>query len=242
MKNTNNKGGFLLKFLLAFVLLIGFVLPYVGWGAGKVEAAVIHGWEKFSVSSVPQWSVVHLGSRTSQGGSSNDGYSSYTIDATTGQVKLNNKGWGTYYYSSGYDGPVGTLFYQQTSYNSGGSSCQPVSGGGMAHCWTSDYTYYGKASVLVREKGTYIEVVSSSNRNAYSDNGVTGGYWYVYKGVINNEPQLSVSNTNEQLFSEVDGNNVFQLNGDVSDSDIGDSLIVKYTIDGLPNHQNNTIN
>ena len=30
--------------------------------------------------------------------------------------------------------------------------------------------------------GTYVGQVTSTNRNAYSDNGVTGSYWYVFVG------------------------------------------------------------
>lgn len=41
------------------------------------------------------------------------------------------------------------------------------------------------------EKGSRINTVTSTNRNAYPNNGESGDYWYVYEGIANQEPTIS---------------------------------------------------
>lgn len=63
------------------------------------------------------------------------------------------------------------------------------------------YSVSGKGIVTVYEayhdsvtspsKGSKIDTVTSSNRNAYPNSGEQGGYWYVYEGIANQEPTIS---------------------------------------------------
>lgn len=50
---------------------------------------------------------------------------------------------------------------------------------------TVDEIYYYDA------RGSKVDTVTSSDRNAYPNDGVSGGYWYVYEGVANQSPTIS---------------------------------------------------
>ena len=60
----------------------------------------------------------------------------------------------------------------------------------------NDY-FTTKASVyeLIRNtnysKGSKIDTVTSTNRNAYPNDGASGSYWYVYEGIANQTPTIS---------------------------------------------------
>lgn len=51
---------------------------------------------------------------------------------------------------------------------------------------SSDYMLhwekYGVGRTSNQTPGAYIDQVTSENRNAYPDNGISGSYWYVYQG------------------------------------------------------------
>ncbi|MDY2986310.1 MAG: hypothetical protein SOR77_01615 [Peptoniphilus sp.] len=70
-------------------------------------------------------------------------------------------------------------------------------------------------------QGSYIGDVKSTSRNAYPDNGESGGYWYVYKGIDNQAP--SISSSDLDLGSKTENFNVEYI---VSDSDSGDTIVV----------------
>ncbi|NMW84225.1 hypothetical protein HKO22_00500 [Peptoniphilus sp. AGMB00490] len=40
-------------------------------------------------------------------------------------------------------------------------------------------------------KGSRLDTVTSTNRNAYPNDGESGDYWYVYEGIANQEPSIS---------------------------------------------------
>jgi hypothetical protein len=63
----------------------------------------------------------------------------------------------------------------------------------------------------------------------------------LYRKVKNEEPTLNLSTANNQTLSEVVGYNTLTISGTVQDSDIGDILTVKYTINGLPTYTNKII-
>jgi hypothetical protein len=149
----------------------------------------------------------------------------------TGEVHLSDCGRGTYYYGDAWNSPDGTLFYKET-YTYNGGPCVPASGGGIAHCYTATTVNYGKAKGVTNTRGDFLSTVSNSNRNYYPDNGIKNGYWYVYKGVLNNSPIVSLSTSNNQTLSEVTGNNRIVISGKVSDPD-GESVTVTATIGGV---------
>lgn len=41
------------------------------------------------------------------------------------------------------------------------------------------------------EKGSRLDIVTSTNRKAYPDNNYSGSYWYVYEGIANQTPTIS---------------------------------------------------
>lgn len=51
------------------------------------------------------------------------------------------------------------------------------------------YETYKKG--IAYSKGSKIDTVTSTNRNAYPDNGQSGSYWYVYEGIDNQAPSIS---------------------------------------------------
>ncbi|MET3616579.1 hypothetical protein ABID14_000199 [Peptoniphilus olsenii] len=76
-------------------------------------------------------------------------------------------------------------------------------------------------------KGSYIEDVKSTSRNAYPNNNYSGSYWYVYKGVDNQAPTISGSNLN--LGSKTED---FDIEYIVSDAD-SDKCTVSITVDNV---------
>lgn len=79
----------------------------------------------------------------------------------------------------------------------------------------------------VKEKGTFLSNITSSNRSAYPDDGIIGNYWYVYKGIDNQAPTISGSNLD--LGSKVDD---FEIEYVVTDAD-GDSCTVDILVDNI---------
>ncbi|MFD1736252.1 hypothetical protein ACFSCX_06695 [Bacillus salitolerans] len=65
--------------------------------------------------------------------------------------------------------------------------------------------------------------------------------WTLYSQLKNANPTLTTTTINNQVFSEVSGENVLQLNGSVLDLDNGDLLQIKYSIDSLNDHQKKVI-
>ena len=66
--------------------------------------------------------------------------------------------------------------------------------GGRAYYAAINYTEseYGWKTVFSHnEKGSKIDTVTSSNRNAYPSDGESGSYWYVYEGIANQSPTIS---------------------------------------------------
>ena len=80
--------------------------------------------------------------------------------------------------------------------------------------------YYLKEKITT-SKGSYLGDVKSTNANAYPKDGVSGDYWYVYKGIDNQAP--SVSGSNLDLGSKTEN---FDIEYIVTDMDSGDALKV----------------
>ncbi|MFD1736249.1 hypothetical protein ACFSCX_06680 [Bacillus salitolerans] len=57
----------------------------------------------------------------------------------------------------------------------------------------------------------------------------------------NQSPTINFTTTNNQVLSNVSGQNILQLNGSVTDSNVGDSILIKYSIKGLSGHQNKVL-
>lgn len=64
-----------------------------------------------------------------------------------------------------------------------------------------EYSFYTATAVLEsQEKGDYKGLASGQTRSQYSDNGVSGNYWYIYKGADSIDPS-SVSYSKQDLYS-----------------------------------------
>lgn len=50
---------------------------------------------------------------------------------------------------------------------------------------------YTKTTEYISIKGSRLETVTSTNRNAYPNDGESGSYWYVYEGIANQTPTIS---------------------------------------------------
>lgn len=123
-------------------------------------------------------------------------YSTYSIQSD-GTVKLGGDtgvigfaGGGKYFYSSSV--PYEIVGHVRTSTEPGGNS--------------GEYSVYyhervrSMSTKTVKEKGSYHSKVTGTY-NQYPANGVhTDGYWYVRKGLVNNNPTLSISTPTENSY------------------------------------------
>ncbi|WP_282924414.1 hypothetical protein [Peptoniphilus genitalis] len=97
------------------------------------------------------------------------------------------------------------------------------------------YIVYGEKDVknIVKDfvgysKGVRIDAVTSSNRNAYPDNGQSGSYWYVYEGIANQEPTISGQDEDWGGYKQA-----FKRYYSVDDGDSGQQLNVVVTLNGV---------
>lgn len=175
------------KSLVLLVLITFFSATNLAIFQSKANASTTYFWYRYSVNSGYKYTASN-GSRFFEGSSpigfSVSGYAN--LNPNTGQWSVSS-GWddSSHYvqvthissmYEDDWNGiiRVGEIVYQ---YNRGGG-----------------YKYYYKVSVsssYVSEKGAYIDSVSSNGRYDYPDNGISGGYWYVYAGA-NSTPVISI--------------------------------------------------
>lgn len=95
---------------------------------------------------------------------------------------------------------------------------------------SSEKYAYGKKIYRTTEyyKGSRIDTVTSTNRNAYLNDGKSGDYWYVYEGIANQTP--TISGKDENLGGKT---SPFAKSFTVNDSDTGQSLEVKVKLNGV---------
>ncbi|MDU1176017.1 MAG: hypothetical protein E6987_00250 [Peptoniphilus harei] len=117
------------------------------------------------------------------------GYESYTFDEDTGEV--------------GYTGQFGLLrrfyhipyedYHKDQGYVIIEYDLTNVRDKYINHDNIVKGTTYGhkKESYYIDVKGSRVDTVKSTNRNAYPNNGASGDYWYVYEGIANQEPSIS---------------------------------------------------
>lgn len=77
-------------------------------------------------------------------------------------------------------------------------------------------------------KGSRIDTVTSTNRNAYPNNGESGSYWYVYEGIANQEPTISGQDEDWGGYKQA-----FKRYYSVDDGDSGQQLNVTVTLNGV---------
>lgn len=77
-------------------------------------------------------------------------------------------------------------------------------------------------------KGSKIETITSSNRNAYPNDGESGSYWYVYEGIANQEPTISGQDEDWGGYKQA-----FKRYYSVDDGDSGQQLNVVVTLNGV---------
>ncbi|MFD1736163.1 hypothetical protein ACFSCX_06250 [Bacillus salitolerans] len=76
---------------------------------------------------------------------------------------------------------------------------------------------------------------------ASASTGTINAYSRVTKRLLNNKPKIELLSLDNQVKSEIEGNNNLGLNGSVSDQDVGNSILIFYSIDNIPGHQNNVL-
>lgn len=77
-------------------------------------------------------------------------------------------------------------------------------------------------------KGSRLDTVTSTNRNAYPDNGESGSYWYVYEGIANQEPTISGQDKDWGGYKQA-----FKRYYSVDDGDSDQQLNVVVTLNGV---------
>lgn len=77
-------------------------------------------------------------------------------------------------------------------------------------------------------KGSKVGTVTSTNRNAYPNNGESGSYWYVYEGIANQTPTISGQDEDWGGYKQA-----FKRYYSVDDGDSGQQLNVTVTLNGV---------
>lgn len=80
----------------------------------------------------------------------------------------------------------------------------------------------------VYSKGSRVGTVTSTNRNAYPNDGQSGNYWYVYEGIANQEPTISGQDEDWGGYKQA-----FKRYYSVDDGDSGQQLNVVVTLNGV---------
>lgn len=73
-------------------------------------------------------------------------------------------------------------FKFERAWDSGGNRHDSVYGVGTVYVVKENHRYF---------KGSRLDTVTSTNRNAYPNDGQSGSYWYVYEGIANQTPTIS---------------------------------------------------
>lgn len=187
---------------------------------------VSYKWGKFSKKSVRKYRLIrektlNIGRKDFLGG-----YESYTFDEDTGEV--------------GYTGQFGLLrrfyhipyedYHKDQGYVIIEYDLTNVRDKYINHDNIVKGTTYGhkKESYYIDVKGSRVDTVTSTNRNAYPNDGASGSYWYVYEGIANQEP--TISGKDENLGGKT---SPFAKSFTVNDSDTGQSLDVKVKLNGV---------
>lgn len=87
---------------------------------------------------------------------------------------------------------------------------------------------YTKTTKYINVKGSRLGTVTSTNRNAYPDNGEKDNYWYVYEGIANQEPTISGQDEDWGGYKQA-----FKRYYSVDDGDSGQQLNVVVTLNGV---------
>lgn len=90
-----------------------------------------------------------------------------------------------------------------------------------------NFIEYDVSYSYINVRGSYIGNITSTNRNAYPDNGEKDGYWYVYEGVANAAPTISGRDEDLGGFKAP-----FKKSFSVNDPDRDDSLKVVIKLNG----------
>lgn len=77
-------------------------------------------------------------------------------------------------------------------------------------------------------RGSRIDTVTSTNRQAYPDNDYSGSYWYVYEGIANQTPTISGQDEDWGGYKQA-----FKRFYSVDDGDSGQQLNVTVTLNGV---------
>lgn len=77
-------------------------------------------------------------------------------------------------------------------------------------------------------KGSLIEIIAAED-GAYPNDGISGSYWYVKKGLANAEPTITLDTTDNRTLYE---NDTITISGNAKDINNGDVVTVRYSING----------
>lgn len=224
------KKGLFRKFILLIVCIAIIIPTFYNAHYSKgvyASSTTTHVWEVYNTIEETGWVPYRIQTRVYSGGYYDLGWSDYVMDFKTGEITLT----GTYsnhsvtYRLPGHQGsiPPGTVLIKISNFN-----------------WEHDFQYFGKRQETRLAKGNILqEYIHNTNRNAYPDDGPIDTLWYVYLGT-NSLPTLSLTTSNNLVLSEQPGYNSYILTGTVRDQDVGDTITLKYTIDGVPGHANRT--
>lgn len=93
------------------------------------------------------------------------------------------------------------------------------------------YLYYDDVENVTsysKVRGSRLDTVTSTNRDAYPNNGESGSYWYVYEGIANQTPTISGKDEDWGGYKQA-----FKRYYSVDDGDSGQQLNVVVTLNGV---------
>lgn len=175
-------------------------------------------YDKYSSIRLYEMYVEVSNGLLANGGSYMQGSKTYTFDKYTGKFTL-----GTIAsYPPSNDEPVYVSKFDDTleAYKRGASGARDE--------W--DFIRYKTRLTSTYERGNLVQSNIEAENGTYPNNGRhTDGFWYVRKSVVNNAPSLTLATTDNRTLYE---NDQFNVTGQVTDTDVGNVVTTKYSING----------
>lgn len=160
-------------------------------------------------------------------------YKSYTWDKTTGEFVGSGGQWTT-------SDPIyeGIVSYRIQGGRSKIIEKHVAKESGSPNTVVLQDVYRKDANGAIRAKGSYIDQVTSTNRNAYPDDGPLGLYYYVYVGMDNTSPTTPGPFTSPASGTILNRGQIYTFDfGNSTDAD-GDAITYEIDIVGVSSYFN----
>lgn len=168
---------------------------YIGVsGSARVfyRAAPVYVWNRYNIATVTSYTEVHqiLYNSAINEVTSARGATQYTFDASTGLYTIaaedirtiDTTSRVTRYCTSVSTRQAGGVRITGTSVSPGSHNQIYCATFAINAAEDINVMRYSAQQTSSQSQGSYIDQITSENRSAYPDNGISGSYWYVYQG------------------------------------------------------------